>query len=280
MKKILSSLLVASVAFSSCKEGKVSGIFSSDENEYEDSVEVFVGDTLHLFEEEEPPVAVDELFDDFFFSFASDSRFQNQRISFPLSCKDGDDVISLSRDDWRQFNSFDTQDFFSVIYEREHDLELQKDTSINNVSVEWVYLQDDYVERFNFNRINGKWTLTDMEKDQFRILPNGDFLDFYSQFIADSVYQRNALCLPLKLVLTPQGDDEEEQVESLDADEWFAMKSDLPFPEDMLINIDYGQSCISQNRKTLLMEGVSNGLQMKFMFNKQGSDWKLVQIEY
>lgn len=280
MEKIFLSLLLTIVAFSSCKEGKGVGIFSSGDEEEEDSIEAFAGDTLHLFEDEEPPEAVDELFDDFFFNFASDVRFQNQRIAFPLSCKDGEEVMKLSRDDWKQLNSFDSQDFFSVIYEREHDLELQKDTSVNSVSVEWVYLQEDYVERFNFKRVSGKWTLTDIEKDQFSCLPNGDFLDFYSQFIADSAYQRNALSQPLKLVLTPQSDDEEEQVEHLSVDDWFAMKSDLPFPEDMLVNIDYGQTCISQNRKTLLMEGVSNGLQMKFRFDKVGNGWKLIQIEY
>lgn len=280
MKKSIALAIVSAFFFSACKKGGVSEIFSSDDEEEEDSVEAYVGDTLHLFEEELPPVAVDELFDDFFFTFASDPRFQKQRIRFPLKCKDGDEVMKLSKQDWAQYNRFDTQDLFTVIYENEQDMEMQKDTTISQVVVDWVYLQEDYVEKFNFKRLDGVWVLMDIQKELLDNVNNGEFLKFYSKFVADSTYQRESLSPSLRLVLTAQSEEEEEQVEDLTADQWFEMKTDIPFPNDALVNINYGQSSDNPNQKTLLMEGVSNGLLMKFKFNKYGADWKLMEIEY
>lgn len=277
---VTSTLFLAScLSLESCKEGKMKSIFSfEDEEVEEDSVEAFVGDTLHLFDEEEPPVAVDELFDDFFFNFASDARFQGQRVLFPLVFKDGEEMRTLSKTEWQDFNKFDSQEFVSVIYEREDDLDLLKDTTINSVSVEWIYLNENKSEIFNFNRREGKWTLTDVQQESVSNMPNGDFLEFYGQFVADSTFQRSALNLPVRLVLTAEGDEEAEE-EALSADDWFGMKGDLPLPHGELINIDYGQTCISENRKTLMMEGVSNGMSMKFKFDKSGGEWKLIEIE-
>lgn len=273
-------MLLAGVMMSSCKENKITSIFSSEEEQEEDTIEAFVGDTLHLFDEEEPPVAVDELFDDFFFNFASDPRFQRERVAVPLSYRENEDEVLLSHEDWKDFNNFESQDFYSVIYEREQDMFLQKDTSVNAVSVEWVYLDEGKVDRFNFHRIAGKWSLTEVCKEPLSQIPNGNFLQFYAQFVSDSIFQRNSIQEPLRLVLTPQSDVDEEQEEELSVDDWFDMKDDLPIAHDALVNIDYGQTCISENRKVLLMEGVSNGLQMKFRFTKVEGEWKLIQIDY
>ena len=269
-------LVVAAVCLLvSCKDSKMQNVYASEDEVEEDSVEAYVGDTLHLFDEEvEPPVTVDELFADFFFSFADDPRFQSQRITFPLSCKEGEEDTRLTRQDWTEYNHFNAQDIYSIIYEREQDLALQKDTSIMSVGVEWCYLKENLVEKYLFNRINGKWMLTEILKEEI------DFLRFYSNFVADSTFQRDAIGPSLKLVLTSEDGEEETTEEILSADDWFNLRNDLPLSTDVLTNIDYGQTCISQNRKTLLMEGVSNGMQMKFKFDKQGEDWKLIEIEY
>lgn len=280
MKRLSLLAFIVSVLFSSCKERKITSIFSSDEEECEDTIESFAGDTLHLFEEEAPPVAVDELFDDFFFNFASDSRFQRERVANHLGYRDGEDEEHVPADSWRLLNRFEEQEFYTVIYERAQDLELQKDTAVNAVSVEWVSLVDGLVDRFNFHRLNGKWSLIEIVKEPLSQIPNGSFLQFYSQFVADSSFQHSAIYQPLKLVLTPESDGDEEQVEELTVEDWFEMKNDLPMPDESLVNIDYGQTCISDNRKVLLMEGVGNGLQMKFLFNKINGEWKLMQIDY
>ena len=264
----------------SCKDSKMTNAFDNEDEMEEDSIEAFVGDTLHLFEEEEPPAAVDELFDDFFYNFIDDARFQGQRIAYPLPCKEGDESERLTKQDWAQYDHFKNQEVLSVLYEREQDYALSKDTSMQHVGVEWIQLKDDDVERFQFNRVGGKWMLTEIDKKKRGNIPNGDFLNFYAKFMADTVFQGKSLAEPLKVILTSDDGEEEPQEEFLTVEEWFEMRHSLPLPTEEIVNVDYGQACISQNKKTLLLQGISNGMQMKFKFNKDGDDWKLMEIEY
>jgi hypothetical protein len=280
MRKGLVIAVAAGFLLGSCKDKKMENVFAPDDDVEEDSVEAFVGDTLHLFEETEPPAAVDELFDDFLFNFIDDARFQGQRIVYPLPCTDGEEETSLTRQDWPDFDHFKNQELLTVIYEREHDLVLSKDTSMQSVAVEWIDLSHSMVEKFHFNRVNDKWMLTNIDKKRREDMPNGDFLNFYARFITDSVYQREALADPVKVILTSEDGEEEPQEEQVNADEWFEMRESIPLPEDALVNVDYGQASISQNRKILLLQGLSNGMQMKFTFTKNGDDWKLMEIEY
>lgn len=282
MKKGLFLGVAALCVFVACKEEKaVNSSSGSSINQVQEDTMEYVGDTLHLFDEPSaPPVTVDVLFDDFLFGFLDDPKFQRQRIRFPLLCKGGEEEHRISSDEWGRFNRFDTQDFYSIIYEREEDIELQKDTTLINVGIEWISLQEDNVERFDFNRIDGKWLLTEIEKYGRGSMPDRDFINFYSQFVSDSIFQRHSLAKPVRMILTPEDDEEELSEESVTADEWFSIKDELPLPQADLINIDYGQASGSQNRKTLMMCGLSNGLQMKFRFIKDEEGWKLTEIEY
>ncbi len=265
-----------------CKDGKTGGESDADSNDDDIAVAdtmAYAGDTLHLFEEQEPPPAVDELFDDFFFNFADDRKFQNQRVSFPLPLEEDGATTSLGKAEWDDLGNFDSPDVFAVVYERDQDLELQKDTTINSVSVDKINLRGEHLQKYSFNRVGGKWMLTKMEKESLSQHPNGEFFEFYARFITDSLTQVSSLKSPLKLVLTPQGDDD-MQIEELTPEDWTNMRADLPLPEDIIMSIDYGQSCLSQNRKILLVEGISNGFYMKFKFDKGPDGWKLNEIEY
>ncbi len=238
-----------------------------------------VEDTLTLLEEEVLPESVDELFDDFFFNFTSDHKMQNARIVFPLKLHNGNEVIALSHDDWNRYNRFATQEYYTVIYEREQEMELQKDTCVNAVSIEWIYLKDDYIEKFNFRRIEGKWMLTDIENETMTQTPNGSFLSFYTRFANDSIDFHDAINQPLKFITPSEDDSDEVTEEYISFNEWLELKEELPIPEDILVNIDYGQSSISQNRKVLLMEELSSGIYIKFKFDKKGGQWRLIEIE-
>ena len=239
-------------------------------------------DTLHLIvEEPEPPQAVDELFDDFFFTFVINPAFQTRRINFPLPCYEGDVQKEIDKDDWVQFNRFSSQDFFSVIYENEDDIAVQKDTAVNRVAVEWIYLQDDYVETYTFRRFKSKWLLMSVNISKIDDVPNGAFLKFYADFVSDSTFQAESIRQPLRYTLADIGEEDsgEPSNSMLTLSDWQSMKAELPIPHESLVNIDYGQPSHSASHKTLLMEGVSNGLSMKFKFRKEDGDWKLTEIE-
>lgn len=281
MKKGIVLTAMAAGLLMSCKDSKMTNVFDTDEEAEDDSIEAFVGDTLHLFEEtEEPPVTVDELFNDFLYDFVGDAHFQHQRIVFPLPYRQGEDVKALSKQEWEAFNHLDVDDVYAVIYERVQDLELQKDTTIKSVAIERFVLKSHEVEKYDFNRQNGKWMLTDLKKKRLEDMPNGDFLRFYAEFMEDSVFQRESLAPSVKVVLTSEDGEEAPEVNEIDADDWFEMAHELPLPQDELVNINYGQTCLGQNRKTLLLQGMSNGMQMQFKFNKNGGSWQLKEIEY
>ena len=280
MRKGLVIAVVAACLLGACKDQKMTNVFDTEDDVEEDSVEAFVGDTLHLFEEEAPPVTVDELFSDFFYNFLDDSRFQNQRIVFPLRYHEGEEERKLSKKEWQELDHLQNEEVLSLIYESEHDLELQKDTTINSVAIERFFLHEHYVEKYNFNRLNGKWMLTDVDKHEMAHAPNGDFMRFYAHFATDSVFQREALASMVKVILTSEDGEEEPQEDEIGADDWFEMKENLPLPEEVLMSIDYGQTNNGQHHKTLLLEGISNGMQMKFKFNKMDEEWKLTEIEY
>lgn len=275
-----SFLLLLSVLFS-CTGGNKQ-VVDVEELHIQDSIDS-AQDTLHLMPEEpEPPKAVDELFDDFFFTFAINPTFQLRRINFPLPCEDGDEKKEITRDDWQQFNRFNSQEFFSVIFDRDADMALQKDTAINRVNVEWIYLQDDYVETYTFRRFKSKWILMAVRMSEICDLPNGNFLKFYARFVNDSAFQSESIHEPLKFTTTDAIDEDEADAETdtlLNISDWFAMKEELPIPQDALVSIDYGQPSQNHSHKILLMEGMGNGLYVTFKFRKEEGNWRLSAIE-
>ena len=276
--KQLFTISLLSLLFCSCWHSSESTDSSEDEV-VEDSIEA-EEDSLILFEEEVVPVSADELFDDFFFSFTTDQRFQMQRVKFPLKCKEGQDELVISREEWKEFNRFTTQEFYSVLYERESDMEIQKDTAVNEVSVDWIYLDDDYVERYNFVRSqDGQWLLLDFGKEETSATPYASFVNFYAKFASDSIFQRESIQFPLHVVAEEQSDGDEGGEAYLSPDEWFEFRQEMPMPEGVMTNINYGQPSISQNRKILLVEGMSNGLYVKYKFDRTNGKWRLYEIE-
>ena len=276
--KQLFTISLLSLLFCSCWHSSESTDSSEDEV-VEDSIEA-EEDSLILFEEEVVPVSADELFDDFFFSFTTDQRFQMQRVKFPLKCKEGQDELVISREEWKEFNRFTTQEFYSVLYERESDMEIQKDTAVNEVSVDWIYLNDDYVERYNFVRSqDGQWLLLDFGKEETSATPYASFANFYAKFASDSIFQRESIQFPLHVVAEEQSDGDEGGEAHLSPDEWFEFRQEMPMPEGVMTNINYGQPSISQNRKILLVEGMSNGLYVKYKFDRTNGKWRLYEIE-
>lgn len=205
-------------------------------------------------------------------------NFKNQRQAYSLDCNIGDTVIKIHSSELGVYSELLVDDYYSIIYERNEDLSFQKDTSLNEVIVERIDLDGEQIEQYNFNRIEGKWMLTGVGRNEMDYNPNSDFLDFYKSFSSDSVYRKNCINEPLKFVLLSEIDDVEDEIQELTSDEWLAISADLPLPAGVMINIDYGQTIISKNSKLLLVEGVSNGLSLTYRFMKIEGAWNLVEV--
>lgn len=282
MKKLSSIFIVAVFVFLSCKgSGGDRVAYEPDDSiAINDSIgDDFPSDSLNLFDEDVIPTSADELFNDFFYGFTTDQRFQLSRISFPLKGNEGGKVQRVSKEEWKADDKFIRQPFFSVIYERERDMAIQKDTSLNHVVVEYYDLQSETVEKFNFQRTNGQWQLSSFEKSSSIHGPNEDFIEFYSKFVSDSLFQKQSIHTPLSLITSEDDEFADGGDMELSIEDWFEFSSEMPLPRDVMTNINYGQPSISENRKILLVEGLSNGLSVKYKFDKMNGHWRLIEIE-
>ncbi len=237
------------------------------------------GDTA-IVVEDSIPAAVDKSFDDFFYNFASDSVFQLKRISFPLYFFEHKKAVKLTRSAWKYDPLFSRMPVYTVIFDDAEDMMLEKDTAQQIVHVEKVNLKNKQMKQYSFHKKKGLWTLVSIQMlaTKKNEEPGEDFLDFYTKFAVDSVFQSQRLYNPLAFV-TPDPDDEFRILETiLDEGQWFAFRP--PISGDMLTNIKYGQSNdFSSRTKVIEYKGFGNGFNNVLHFEKVGGLWKLVRFE-
>ena len=240
-------------------------------------------DSLYLdtavVEEAPKPSVADELFDDFIFNFASDSVLQRQRTEFPLPYYKEDKPLRITKEHWKHDYLFSKLNYYTLLFDREDELEVVGDTSLTSVQVEWIYLKSHRVKRYYFERKAGMWmleaiNLRPVEKKE----GHESFVEFYTRFVTDSLYQLKHVCNPLQFV-TIDPDDEFSILETtLTAEQWTAFKPVLPV--DRLSNINYGQRNDDlSHAKILKVNGIGNGYSNLFYFRKRKGEWELYKYE-
>ena len=90
--------------------------------------------------EEEPmvPATADESFADFFYNFASDEKLQLSRIVFPLPYYTMEKKEHIEKDQWKHDPLFSRQDAYTVLFDKAEDMEMEKDTGLTSVKIEWI----------------------------------------------------------------------------------------------------------------------------------------------
>lgn len=245
----------------------------------QDTVE---SDTLDLTEAEEAlPARADELFDDFIFSYSTDSAVQRVRTFFPLPYTADGEKTTIKKKDWEHDPLFSNRDFYTVIFNSEDELQLEKDTSLIQVRVEFLDLQKKKAKRYQFKRYQGigVWCLYGIEEDDLNTdLDAYEFLNFYKQFACDSIFQRNHVSDPLTFITTDPDDDFGVIETTLELDQWFAFRPNLP--ENELTNVNYGQTYpVGSATKTLCIHGCNNGINNILTFTRRDGRWMLVAFE-
>lgn len=242
-----------------------------------DSVDSVVTDTMELIiTETSMPKAADELFDDFFFNFAANKKLQMERIVFPLPVVKAERTDSVEKSKWKTEHFFMRQGYYTLIFDNARQMESGKDTTINHVVVEKIYLNIKTVKQYVFDRIDGLWmmrgiNIIPMYKDN-----NASFLKFYQSFVSDSLFQISSLDDPVTFV-GPDPDDDFAQMEGLlTPDTWPAFAPDLP--SKILYNINYGQANRNSNSKIFVMRGISNGLEIELVFKRKKGKWLLTKM--
>ena len=237
-------------------------------------------DSIHLDElpEDPQPIQADESFDDFIYNFASDDVLQRQRVKFPLPYYNGDKKANIEERNWKHDNLFTKQHYYTLLFDKEEDMDLVGDTSLTSVQVEWIFVKTRMMKKYYFERKEGMWML---EAINLRHIEEGEgenFVDFYTRFVTDSLYQSKHIADPLQFV-TIDPDDEFAILETtLDVNQWYAFRP--PLPVDKLSNINYGQKNEdNSNTKILKVNGIGNGYSNVFYFRRRGGEWKMYKYE-
>lgn len=276
MKRYYVALLLTCLLSGSCSDNRrgVSGQLSSVEA---DSTDTEKADSLaQAARADEMPTGADELFDDFFFNYASSLRRQRERTLFPLTVTDGEAVRTITKKQWKQDSFFMNQDYYTLFFDSPAQEQLISDTAVVDATVERFYLDKGRVEQFLFSRKSGRWMLHEVVWQDLPRNPNGQFLKFYQQFVGDSLFQRKSLAEQIEF----SGPDPDDDFSTLDGmitpDFWDAFRPD--FPQHILYNIVYGHQNPATTQKILLLCGIANGMEMEITFRQHRGRWKLTKL--
>ena len=233
--------------------------------------------TEKLIEETPMPKAADELFDDFVFNFAANRKLQLSRVHFPRPVYRNEKVVkTIDKKHWKMEHFFMRQDYYTLIFDNQKQMNLVKDTTIDHVVVEKVFYHKKTVQQFLFNRINGQWMMTSINYKPMYSNKNASFLKFYGKFATDSTFQAEHLHNPVKFVGPDPDDDFSTMTGDIEPETWPAFAPKLP--SSMIYNIIYGQKYNESNQKIFVIRGIANGLETELTFKRIGGKWMLTKL--
>ena len=84
---------------------------------------------------------------------------------------------------------FAKQSYYTLLFDREEDMDLVGDTSLTSVQVEWIFMKKRMMKKYYFERIKGAWMLEAINLRPIERNENEDFVEFFSHFVAKSVFK-------------------------------------------------------------------------------------------
>ena len=277
MRKVFGAFFACVLLMFSCTGKQVQRVEESVTDSVADTLDSVPLDTLEQLLSEIPtPKAMDELFDDFLFNFAANKKVQKARIIFPLTVHKGDKDEQIDKNKWEMERFFMRQGYYTLWFDNDAQMELAKDTSINQAIVEKIQLKKDLVKDYVFNRIRGAWMLREIRETKIAENINASFLAFYQKFSSDKAFQVKSLNSLVKFV-GPDPDDDFNMMEGLiTPDTWEAFAPELP--KKTIYNIIYGEPKSMDNEKIFILRGISNGQEVELRFKKVGERWLLMKM--
>lgn len=240
-------------------------------------------DTVATIISETPmPKAADQLFDDFFFNFIASKKVQRSRIVFPLpvtvTVEGRERTYQVERGAWKMDKFFRPQGYYTLIFDNDRQMELAKSTDIDTVVVEKIHLKEGIVDQYLFDHQEGRWRMSAIKTISFGQSSNASFLAFLSRFFRTDGEGLVANPLPYSGP-DPEGEGEETATvdTKIEPEMWNTFLPEVP--GDQIYNILYGQQYKSGKKKILTFKGLSNGLETRLVFQKQGKSWQLAKVD-
>ena len=230
--------------------------------------------------EEQIPASADESFADFFYNFASDAKFQRSRVVFPFSLYKGKQVKRIQKEEWKHDPLFSREQAYTVLFDKEEDMEMEKDTSMHSVQVDWIFLTEKKIKRYYFERKKDSWFLEAINVEKMAEEHDGkeDFYTFYERFSRDSLFQQERLHEPLYFVTADPEDEFQILETTLEPGQWFAFRP--PMIKGKMTNVHYGQpENIHSDYKVVEFKGFGNGFSNTLYFERRENIWQLIRFE-
>lgn len=241
-----------------------------------DSDSSVVAETITDTIENLPPAAADGLFDDFIYNFMRVHKFQFSRIQFPLPVYTDGKRTDLTRDMWKFDPIYAGRDIYTMIFDSPRSQQIEKDTTLNHVVVEWIYLKRSRVKQYIFDKLRGQWILTAISEHVFSQNPNNDFYTFYQNFASDEDFQKAHITNPFRF-RTYDYDAFQEIDGVLDVEQWPDYRPELP--DGRITNIIYGKINTNSKYRALVISSMSSGMNCTLVFRRNGRNWMLTEME-
>ena len=277
MKRFILAIFAFVLIMFSCTGNKANQTEEVPADSVADSIDTTDVDSMELLITETPmPRAADAMFDDFLFNFLANKKLQKERVIFPLRVTENGTITKIEKDDWQMEHLFMRQGYYTLLFNSDKQMQLMKDTAVNEAVVEKILLAKNQIKNYFFQRIKGAWLLREIKVTSIQSDANASFLAFYQRFVNDTAFQVKSISETVDFV-GPDPDDDFNMMEGvITPDTWEAFAPTLP--HKTLYNIFYGKPQEEGNQKIYLLRGVANGLEMELRFKKEGGRWMLKKL--
>ena len=223
------------------------------------------------------PLAADMIFEDFIFNFASNRKLQANRISFPLPITRNGEKTLIDKRQWQTEHFFMDKDYYTLIFDNRRQMRAMNDTAMKHVTLENILLAEKTIKQYIFNRIDGKWMLTEIVHLPLEKSQNASFLSFYERFATDESFQIESMSRYVNFSIPDPNHDFTSMTGTLQPDQWPAFKPEF-MPADSLLNIVYGNDTESGPQRIFIIEGVGSGMRTEMTFRQESGRWRLKEL--
>lgn len=229
------------------------------------------------------PKAADGVFYDFINAFCLSSKYQKQRIVFPLKLFANGQTRIIEKDGWHFSRLHYNQDVYTVFFPDYQSLSLEKDDKVNKVTVQWFEANKELASYYNFEKLDGRWMLTSINEHSWAEDAEADFLNFYHDFASSEEFRTHHLAETIVYSGVDSDNDDEFDAQpvrnkKISAADW--SEELIPvLPSDKFSNIDFGQNLSGSGGRMVSVETPSSGFTCRLYFRKDGAGWQLYKIE-
>ncbi len=206
----------------------------------------------------------------FFESFMWDRELQKNKVVYPITIEDKE--IKASKD-WNYLPFYTISSYMPILH---FDTLTYFDNDIFNPTITAYMLnfKNHNSTVYSFQKSNQDWKLIDAKIDSINDVPDYEFILFLTKFSEDSIFQIAHTVFPMPNYYADSDNDFETVNGSMQLKDWKHI--DLIKHLDKLLIFDLKNNSDYRN---IFFRGIENGIFVKYTFNKQNGEWKLIKLE-